>query len=427
MNRMQSSATPILAAIEGMSFYRVSGRIAKGVLLCLGIASFSSVIPVKLLGQTNGGKQSDVSPQIQEYFQTAKQAEKAGDYEGAVNAYLAILKIRPDFAEMRQNLGLVYYVQNKNQEAISSFQTALKRKPDLLGANLFLGMAWARTNQYEKAILPLKTALSLNPNERNAYLNLGLSYVETGQLDDAAQVLQQGLQRFPKDVDMLYNLGKVYTKMMTTTFQRMAEAEPDSYRVHQLLGESYEARRETTRAIEEYKTAIARKPGTPGLQYALANIYWKEGDLEQAEKGFKKELEISPEQYLATWKLGNIYLIRRQTDQAIVYLKRALEQKPDLGQAHRDLARALAEKGDLEGAMGHYKKVTELAPDEPTVHYRLALIYKQMGKQQEERAELERFQQLKAARDQREKAAKTLPSGDEELERSTADTDSEIQ
>ncbi|PYV44364.1 MAG: hypothetical protein DMG06_06760 [Acidobacteria bacterium] len=101
---------------------------------------------------------------------------------------------------------------------------------------------------------------------------------------------------------------------------------------------------------------------------------------------------------------------------------------PDLGQAHRDLARALAEKGDLTGAMEHLKKVIEMAPDEPTVHYRLALIYKRLDRKQEERAEMEKFQELKAASDKRQKAASSLPaSGDNELERSKADIESETQ
>ena len=385
--------------------------------------------PVTLSGQsTSKNEQVEWSPQVQQYFQTAKQAEKAGDYEKAADAYRSILKMKPDLAEVRQNLGLVYYVQTKDREAIAAFQEALKGKPDLLGANLFLGMAYARTNQYEKAIAPLKKTLSLSPRERSAYLNLGLSYVETGRTEDAANILQKGLEQFPKDIDILYNLGKVYTRMMTATFQKMADTEPDSYRVHQLLGESYETRRETAKAIEEYKAAIARKPDVPGLHYALANVYWKEGDLEEAEKGFRRELEINPENYVTTWKLGNICLIRRETDQAIVYLEKALEQKTDLGQAHRDLGRALADKGEVDAAIQHFKKVTELSPEEPTVHYRLALIYKRLGRKEDERAEMEKFQELKAASDQREKRARSLPASEEaDSERSKADTESETR
>jgi tetratricopeptide (TPR) repeat protein len=395
-------------------------------LLSLLLSPLSSV---NLQGQTSQRKtQADPEAQVQEYFQAARQAEKSGDYESAASNYRAVIKLLPDVAEVYHNLGLVYYLQKKDLDAIETFHAALKLKPDLPGSSLFLGMAYLRSSQYEKAIDPLKRAIAQNPNESRAYLNLGLCYMETGRHEEAMKALQNGLEHFPQDVEILYNLGKVYTKMMTATFQRMAETEPDSYRVHQLLGESYEARRETTKAIEEYKAAIARKPEAPGLHYALGNVLWKEGNLEEAAKEFTRELEINPEQYLATWKLGNIYLIKRETDRAMAYLQRALEQKPDLGQAHRDLARAFSDKGDLTGAMEHLNKVIELAPDEPAVHYRLALLYKRLGRTQEERAEMEKFQKLKAASDQRQKAARSVQaSGDEESERSKADIESEGQ
>ena len=130
------------------------------------------------------------------------------------------------------------------------------------------------------------------------------------------RVLQKGTEYFPEDIDILYNLGRVYTQLMATTFRKMAEVDPDSFRVHQLLAESYEARREIPGAAQEYKLALEKNPNAPGLNYALANLYWREGSLEEAETGFKKELAINPEHYLATWKLGNTYLIKRESDKS---------------------------------------------------------------------------------------------------------------
>ena len=98
-------------------------------------------------------------------------------------------------------------------------------------------MAYLRSSQYEKAIEPLKKAIAQNSNENRAYLNLGLCYMETGRHEEAMKVLQNGLEQFPQDIDILYNLGRVYTKLMTNTFRKMADVNPDSFRVHQLLGE----------------------------------------------------------------------------------------------------------------------------------------------------------------------------------------------
>ena len=351
---------------------------------------------------------------IQQHFTAAREAEKRGDLATAEKEYRQVLKLSPELAEARSNLGLVYYLQRRDAEAIKAFQEALRIKPSLVAAHLFLGMAYTRTNQYEKSIEPLKRAISLNPVEVHAYLNLGLSYMELGQERDALKILQTAADRWPEDVEVLYNLGIVYTRLMTSSYKRMAEIDPDSYRVHQLLGASYEARRETKKAIEEYKLAIQKKPDFAGLHYSLGNIYWKEGDLRLAEQEFLEELKIAPENYLVTWKLGNTYLLNKQYDLAFQYLEKALQQKPDLGQAHRDLGKALLQTdGDLAKATVHLKKVTELAPEEPTTHYLLAQVYRKQGKRAEQAAELATFEKLRRIQQEKEQNAPSIsPAGE---------------
>lgn len=359
--------------------------------------------------------QSTLEMGIQQHFTAAREAEKRGDLATAEKEYRAVLKLSPDLAEVSSNLGLVYYLQRKDDEAIKVFQEALKRKPALVSANLFLGMTYTRTNQYDKSIEPLKKAISLNPGEPRAYLNLGLSYSELGQEREAMKILQSAADRWPEDVEILYNLGIVYTRLMTNAYKKMAQIDPDSHRVHQLLGASYEARRETKKAIEEYKLAIQKKPDFAGLHYALGNIYWREGDLPQAEKEFLEEIKIAPENYLTTWKLGNIYLLNKQYDLAFQYLEKAIQQKPDLGQAHRDLGKALLQTdGDLARAAAHLKKVAELAPEEPTTHYLLAQVYRKLGKRAEQTTELAIFEKLRRAQQEREQSARVVsPAGDE--------------
>ena len=373
-----------------------------------------------VLGETS------LETRIQKHFLAAKEAEKKQDYDTASAQYQAVLKLDPDLAEVRSNLGLILYLQRKDEEAIKTFEQALKRKPELVAPNLFLGMALVRTNQYEKSIEPLKKAISLNPAETRAYVNLGLSYMELGREQDAMKILHKAAELWPQDVEILYNLGVVYTRLMTTTYRKMAQIDPDSYRVHQLLGASFEGRRDTRRAIEEYKLAIAKKPDFAGLHHALGNVYWKEGDLEKAEEEFLKELEIAPENYLTTWKLGNIYLLKKQYALAFQYLEKAIEQKPDLGQAHRDLGRALIQtNGDVLRAMTHLKKVTQLSPEEPTSHYLLAQVYKKLGMKAEQSAELEMFERLRKAQQEREQRARlvTAPGEDDKNEDFPEDPD----
>jgi len=341
--------------------------------------------------------QTKVEAQAGEHFQAAREAEKTRDLPTAVSEYREALKLEPEVAEAWANLGLDLYVMKRDDEAITAFQQALKLKPDLEAANLFLGMGYLRTNQYEKAIPPLKKAISLKPKEFKAYLNLCFAYQESGHEEDAARILQKADALFPKNTEVLYNLGKTYTKLMEKSYKEMAQVDPDSYRFHQVMGDSYEIRRDYPNAQAEYRKALEKSPDpyTPGLHYSLGNSYWMEAKWDQAIEQFKQELAISPGDYTTTWKLGDTYLFQRKYDEARPYLGKAIQDKPDLAQAYRDMAKLCIQTNQPEAALPSLKKAMQLAPEEPSVHYLLAQVYRKEGKLPEMKAELESFQKLR--------------------------------
>src|SRR5579862_9004841 len=206
----------------------------------------------QLCGQTPADEQAG------RHFQAAQEADRARDLPTAVTEYRAALKLKPQIAEAWVNLGLDLYVLRRDDEAISAFQQALKRKPDLLGANLFLGMVYLRSSQSEKAIAPLKKVVTLYPNELKAYLNLSYAYQETGRVEDSTRILEKANSIFPKNTEVLYNLGKCYTKLMENAYKQMADVDGDSYRFHQVMGDSYELRRDFPNAQAEYRMAIEK-------------------------------------------------------------------------------------------------------------------------------------------------------------------------
>ncbi len=297
--------------------------------------------------------QAAVDTEVAKDVQDAQLAEKAGDYQKAAAEYKAALKQEPDIAEFWVNYGLDLYVLKQDDEATAAFQQALKRKANLPGADLFMGTAYVRHNQYEKAIDPLKKAIAFNPRELRAYINLGVAYQETGHEEDAARILEKADDLFPKNTEVLYNLGRIYTKLMEKSYQKMAQADPDSYRYHQVMGDSYELRRDYPDATAEYLKALAKCPDPylPGLHYSLGSSYWMEARWDDAIEQFKQELAISSENYMATWKLADCYLYQRNYDKVRVYLQKALQQKPDLPQADRDMGKLLFQTGQSEQAL----------------------------------------------------------------------------
>jgi tetratricopeptide (TPR) repeat protein len=358
---------------------------------CFSMAILAFMPAARLAAQTPADVQAG------EHIQAAQAAEKTGDYQKAASEYQEVVKLKPEIAEVWVNLGLDLYVLKLDDQAIAAFQQALKRKPNLPGANLFMGMAYLRHNQYEQSIAPLKKAIALNPHELRAYINLSVAYQETGREEEAAAILQKAQQVFPDNTEVLYNLGRTYTKLVEKSYKKMALKDPDSYRSHQVLGDSYELRRDFPDATVEYLAAIAKCPDPylPGLHYSLGTSYWMEAKWDLAIDQFRQELAISPENYMATWKMGDSYLFERKYDDAKTYLEKSLQQKPDLPQADRDMGKLFIRTGHPDQALPYLKKVLQSDPDEPTTHYLLAEAYRKLGNESEVKSELAVFEKLK--------------------------------
>lgn len=344
-----------------------------------------------------------LSPEIREQLQAGATAQRSGDLEKAAQHYLAVTRLKPNFAEVYMNLGLVRYEQRRFEDVVTSLGKALELKPDLIGANLFLGISYYLTDRAEQSIPYLENTVSLDPSNAEAGYWLGIAYMEVGSLREAAKRLDLASKASPApDVNILYNLGQVYHKLAKEAYERMFKADRDSFRVHQVLAEAYEEAGRTDEAIAEYKKVIGLKPTLPGINEALGSIYWKALKLTEAELYFKKELEVDPYNYLAAYKLGNVYLETQRPDEALPVLERAVRQRPNLIEARYELGKALAIKERLPEAALHFAQVLKQGPSSATAesaHYQLAQIYKKLGRHEEAKQELALFQALKQKND----------------------------
>jgi len=77
----------------------------------------------------------------------AQKAQSQGDFISAAADYQRALKLHPEIAELRANLGLMEHEAGQYADAIQSFEGALRLKPSLYVPNLFLGIDYVRTGR----------------------------------------------------------------------------------------------------------------------------------------------------------------------------------------------------------------------------------------------------------------------------------------
>ncbi|MEW5976497.1 MAG: tetratricopeptide repeat protein [Acidobacteriota bacterium] len=334
------------------------------------------------------------------HLEAALNAQKRGQLVKAAEEYRAALKIIPGSAEIHQNLGLVYHLQNRFQDAILSFEKALSLEPALWASNLFLGIACYKTNQFDRAVGALSKALELNSEaaELEGRFWLGVTYKALGRPQDAARELEKRLARSPEDIEVLYNLSDAYRtfapEKSVELLRRMLALDPQSYRVKQMEGEVFEQQEKYPQALAAYQEAHRLKPDLPGIRFALGSVYWKMRQFNDAQKWLREELDSNPYHAVSHYELGNIYVYQNQPGEAIFHLQKALEAKVLINDVRRDLGKAYLQQGRFEEAVEQFSLVAAAEPNDDAIHALLASAYRKQGKHDEEKRELELFQEL---------------------------------
>jgi tetratricopeptide (TPR) repeat protein len=179
-----------------------------------------------------------------------------------------------------------------------------------------------------------------------------------------------------------YWRARCFEKLATAAFLRLYQADPNSYRVHQLVGDLEAAKGNDGKAIDEYRAAVSMKPSVPNLHYGLGHLLWKDLKTDEARKEFEAELAINPRHAGALHDLGDTYLLEHQPKLALAYLTRAVAIEPGDPDIHRDLGTGYADLRDYEKAETEFKAAMP-GDHDGSVHYKLARVYQARGDEED--------------------------------------------
>jgi tetratricopeptide (TPR) repeat protein len=110
-----------------------------------------------------------------------------------------------------------------------------------------------------------------------------------------------------------------------------------------------------------------------------AKSYYKEGQLEKAEKIYKKILNKYPDNTEAVYHIGLIYCQLRRYDAAIKYLEKSLRFNPSETDAHINLGLAFQNKKQFEKAISHFNTALQLNPSSSLAFYNLGIVFQETG------------------------------------------------
>ncbi len=200
----------------------------------------------------------------------------------------------------------------------------------------------------------------------------------------------------PKTAETIYTRAELYQALSYLASLQVVE-DPDSYRSHQLKGESLEAAGKDDEAIAEYREAMRQKPELPGVHFSIGNILWKTNRLAEAMPELRAELQNDPNHPQALFELGDALADAGEMTEAEERLLKASRLDSRMVEPHLALEKIYTARGDYTKSLQELRKALHLDANSPTPHYRMANVYRKLGRAQEADRELNIFTRMKAA------------------------------
>jgi len=311
-------------------------------------------------------------------------------------------------------IGLAYYADGQNDQALSFFDLALRSAPAdarLMGREavyFYKGSAHFSLHQFPQALTALQEAVRINPDLYAARRNLAVAYSVNCDPAAALREVDEALRLKPDSGDTYYLRGLLLMSRSrwdeaAEALARAAELSPDDPAVHAALGQTYQEIGRQAEAAAAFQKATAlseavlkerEKADDPQAIAGHADVLWSQGRLEEAVAGYQRAIALAEERKfrpdLLAWlyrSLGRAYWeLERWAEMAEAY-NRAVALSPGLYSDQAALAQAYRGLKQPDQAVAAYQEALALLPCDANTHDLLADLYRELGRTDEALAE----------------------------------------
>ena len=253
------------------------------------------------------------------HFFMADMFLKQGRFEEAIWHNTEALRIKPDYADAINKLGVALQTAGRIDEAIGYYRRALDVDPCFAPANANLGFALVTKGKFAEAVRHFRIALE-TVDTSGIHNELGYALLNLGQFQEAAAEYRKVLSAIPNDPAVFNKLGYALAHAgkfdeAISLYNKALQIEPDRVETHFNLGVALAGGGEFAEAIKEYEKVLLIQPQNALVHNDLGVILSQQGEFDQAIVHFNKALQIDPN-YTAARDNLNLTLAQKQNPQS---------------------------------------------------------------------------------------------------------------
>lgn len=312
-------------------------------------------------------------------LRSALSAQQHGDNPTAIKDYEQFLKLHPEMAEVRANLGVALVHEKQFDEAIAQYRLALSSMPNNAAIHKDLGLAYFKKGDMKDARNELKIAYAAESGNPQLAILLSDCDLRLGYAPEAVTMLTRMEAANASNTDFEYVLGTA----LIATGQRREGAERIEKVAHETNGASAYLLAGSTRmdmddfahARADLEAALRLNPNLPRVYILTGMARDMDGDADAAIPVLRKGLERNPNDFNGNLYLGAILYKDRDMKEAKIYLDHASQLKPTNPTAGYEMAMWDSTSGDYSQAAEILKALVKSNPDWLQPHIELATVY----------------------------------------------------
>ena len=221
-----------------------------------------------------------------------------GNWRRATRLYEKAVQIDADNGHAAKNLALVYLSLQQHEQAQKLARHIIEKKPDNIDAYVVLGRSLAAEEKYEEAMGVYAEAYERNTEHADLIAQIGVNYSVIGDYEEASSWFNKALSIDSGHADALIGMA-----------QSLDE------------GEMHER---GLALLAEHESALQDRPQ---FWMTRADLYWNEGDADEAVACLEKAKSLAPQQASLYCKMGGILSSSGRVDQAEQNYVRAFEEQ----------------------------------------------------------------------------------------------------
>ena len=289
------------------------------------------------------------------HLRHAQQCLAEGNSAAAQTALARAAQAEGSSGEQLYQLALLFRQLHQNQPAMQALERCIACQPDYARAYVEAGQILIEESYPREAAEYLKRGLQLSPTCARGWAALAHAHLATSDVEQALAALCRGVELVPQDVHLHLELGRCLIEHRrlaeaSTWLERSLAWHPHCAPLRNLLGATYEMRKASGPAVEQYRQAVALDPQLAEAWCNLGNALGLQGNLEEALAAYRRALAVEPD---LMWAHSNLVFTmlfhapstpqeilaenRRWNARFAAPLRRARTHWPNTRQPHRGL------------------------------------------------------------------------------------------